>query len=149
MATIQGIIHGNRIDLERAPGYPDGQPVTVEIRPTIRATPATDADCPPLTWLNRFDLDPSVKLGKYVVKGTRLLVDDLVELVEQGRSDGELRALHPELSGEDLDAVRHYAKVPLGFRMSFGCAAEEAEELDRFLEWNKQQRKINRREIEE
>jgi uncharacterized protein (DUF433 family) len=149
MATIQGVIHGNRIDLERAPGLPDGQAVTVEIRPMIRATPPTDAECPPPTWLNRFDLDPSVKVGKYVVKGTRLLVDDLVELVEQGRSDAELRALHPELIAEDVDAVRHYAKLPLPHRRSFGAWAEDGEELDTFLEWNRQQRKINRRAIPE
>ena len=34
---------------------------------------------------------PAVRPGKFVIKGTRLLVDDLVELVEQGSSDEELR----------------------------------------------------------
>jgi uncharacterized protein (DUF433 family) len=148
MTTIHGVIHGNRIDLEFAPGLPDGQPVTVEIRPTPSAPPV-DPNPPPPAWLERFDLDPSVKLGKYVVKGTRLLVDDLVDLVEQGKTDDELRILHPELAAEDADAVRRYAKVPLGLRRSFGAWAEDGEELDKFLEWNRQQRKIPRREIEE
>jgi hypothetical protein len=35
-----------------------------------------------------------------------------------------------------------------GIRRSAGAWAEDAEELDRFLEWNRQQRKINRREID-
>jgi len=34
-----------------------------------------------------------------------------------------------------------------GLRRSFGAWADEAEELDRYLEWNRQQRKIGRPEI--
>jgi hypothetical protein len=35
-----------------------------------------------------------------------------------------------------------------GIRRSFGGWAEDAEELDKYLEWNRQQRKIERRPIE-
>ena len=35
-----------------------------------------------------------------------------------------------------------------GLRRSFGGWAEDAEELDQFLEWNRQPRKINRPEID-
>jgi hypothetical protein len=35
-----------------------------------------------------------------------------------------------------------------GLRRSFGAWAEDAEELDRYLEWNRQHRKISRPEIE-
>jgi hypothetical protein len=35
-----------------------------------------------------------------------------------------------------------------GLRQSYGSWAEDAEELDRYLEWNRQQRKISRRPIE-
>jgi hypothetical protein len=35
-----------------------------------------------------------------------------------------------------------------GLRRSFGAWAEDAEELDRYLEWNRQQRKIGRPEVE-
>ena len=58
-------------------------------------------------------------------------------------------AAHPELSPNDLDAVRRYARVPEGMRRSFGGWAEDAEELDKYLEWTRQQRKLPRREIEE
>src|SRR5690349_21637770 len=33
MATIQGVIHGKTIQLETEPGLPDGQIVSVDIRP--------------------------------------------------------------------------------------------------------------------
>jgi hypothetical protein len=35
-----------------------------------------------------------------------------------------------------------------GLRRSFGAWADEAEELDRYLRWNRQQRKVGRTEIE-
>jgi hypothetical protein len=60
-----------------------------------------------------------------------------------------LRQLHPELTPEDLESVRHYTRVPEGLRRSFGGWAEDAEELDKYLEWTRQQRKLRRREIEE
>ena len=35
-----------------------------------------------------------------------------------------------------------------GLRRSFGAWADDAEDLDKYLEWNRQQRKIGRPEIE-
>ena len=35
-----------------------------------------------------------------------------------------------------------------GLRRAFGAWAEDAEELDKYLEWNRQQRKIGRPEME-
>jgi hypothetical protein len=36
-----------------------------------------------------------------------------------------------------------------GLRRAFGAWAEDADDLDRFLEWNRGQRKVGRREIDE
>jgi hypothetical protein len=55
---------------------------------------------------------------------------------------------HRELTREDLAALRAYAEAPVGIRRSFGGWAEDAEELDEFLEWNRQRRQLSRREIE-
>ena len=35
-----------------------------------------------------------------------------------------------------------------GLRQSFGAWADDAEELDKYLEWNRQQRKVSRRPLE-
>jgi uncharacterized protein (DUF433 family) len=139
MATIPGVIHGKTIELEREPGLPDGQRIAVEVRPL---------DEPP-AWLGRFAVDPALRTGKFAIKGTQLLVDELVQMVEDGRTDEELLQDHPELSIADLDAVRNYARVPEGMRRSFGGWAEDAVELDEYLDWTRQQRKLRRREIEE
>jgi uncharacterized protein (DUF433 family) len=94
-------------------------------------------------------VDPALRTGKFAIKGTQLLVDELVQMVEDGRTDEELLRDHPELSIADLDAVRNYARVPEGMRRSFGGWAEDAIELDEYLDWTRQQRKLRRREIEE
>jgi Protein of unknown function (DUF433) len=73
-----------------------------------------------------------------VIKGTRLLVDDLVQLAAAGRSDEQLRQLHPELTPADIEAVRRYACVPEGLRQSFGGWVKNAEQLDKYLDWTRQ-----------
>lgn len=130
IAVLTGVIHGKTIELDAEPELPDGQRVSVRVEP----------EEPPPKWLERFTVDPSIALGKLVVVGTRLLADDLVRLVEEGWTDEQLRRLHPELTPEDVDAVRQYAKVPEGLRLSFGGWAEDAEELDKYLEWIREHR---------
>ena len=129
-AELRGVIHGKRIELESEPGLPDGQHVTVEIRAVDEAA----------RWLERLAVDSSVGPGKLVVKGTRLLADDLAGLVEAGRTDEELLAQYPDLTAEDVAAIRQYALVPLGVRRAFGGWAEDADEIDRFVEWTYRRR---------
>jgi hypothetical protein len=74
--VLTGVIHGKTIHLEEDPSLPDGQRVTVVLRP------------------NSEQLAP----------------------------------------GE-------------GVRQSFGGWADDADELDKFLEWNRQQRKLSRRDL--
>jgi len=139
MATTRGVIRGKTIELERELGLPDGQRIAVEVRPL---------DEPP-AWLERLVVDPAARPVKLVIKGTHLAVDDLVKLIDEGRREEDLCQAHPELSAADLDAVRNYARVPEGVRRSFGGWADEAQELDEYLDWARQQRKLRRREIEE
>ncbi len=147
MATLQGVIRGKTIELEREPGLPDGQAVSVEIQPAAPQARATNPSPP--WWLERLEIDPTVKLGKWVVKGTRLLADAMVEELEAGRSETELLHAHPELTAKDLAALREYAKLPIEMRRLFGAWAEEAEQLDEFLEERRQHRRVSRREIDE
>ena len=81
VTVLSGVIRGRTIELEQEPKLPDGQRVSVQVQP----------EDPPPKWLERFTVNPSIALGKLLVKGTRLHVGDLVELVEQGRNDEDLR----------------------------------------------------------
>ena len=80
--TMRGVVHGKTIELEQAPGLPDGQQVGVTIEPLPAAGPG---QLPP---------------------------------------------------GE-------------GLRRAFGAWAGDAEELDQYLEWNRQQRKVGRGRMED
>ena len=61
----------------------------------------------------------------------------------------------PDLpDGQRVTVTLHPAATPElpageGLRRACGAWAEDAEELDEFLEWNRQQRRPNRRDVEE
>jgi hypothetical protein len=78
MAGLTGIVHGKTIELDRAPGLPDGQPVHVVLQ----------------------------ALGERLAPGE-------------------------------------------GIRRSAGTWSDDAEGLDAFLDWNRQQRKAGRPELAE
>jgi uncharacterized protein (DUF433 family) len=148
MATIHGVIHGKTIELDREPGLDDGQEVSVEIRPIVREATQTDQPASPW-WLEQLDVDPTVRRGKFVVKGTTLLADALVDQLDIGKTDSELLRAHPELTPTAVAALREYAQLPIEMRRSFGAWAEDSEELDEYLEWTRQHRKVSRRSIED
>ncbi len=79
---LRGTIRGKTIELEEAPGLPDGQQVTVKV---------------------------------------------------------EAAPLQPKGDQNGLEALKRAA----------GSWSDEPEGLDQFLEWNRQQRKVNRRELPE
>ncbi len=64
---------------------------------------------------------------------------------EAGLPDAELQRRYPNLTAADIAAVRQFASVPTGLRHSFGAWADDSDELDKFLEWNRQQRHQDRR----
>ena len=150
MTTIHGVIHGKTIQLEQEPGLPDGQTVAVTIhRVEPAAGPIPSEEIPRVElWADRLVFDPAVMPGQRIVKGTRLSAEALVAELEQGRTDGDLLRAYPELTQEDLEALRHYGRSPVGLRRSFGAWAEDADELDHFLGELRQMRKLPRRRIE-
>jgi uncharacterized protein (DUF433 family) len=149
--VFKGVVHGKTIELEQEPGLPDGQAVSVAIQRIVQSLPAQPKELIPLaeTWCERILFDSAVSPTEKIVKGTHLLAEPLVAELEQGKSDADLRIAHPELTTEDVAALRNYARWPVGLRRSLGGWEEDAEELDKYLEWNRQQRKIGRPEIEE
>ncbi len=82
-----------------------------------------------------------------MVKGTQLVANDLVGHLEEGWSDDKLLQTYPRLAAEDVAALHEYANLPIAMRRSFGAWANDAEELDKYLEGNRQQRKMRRKEI--
>lgn len=57
----------------------------------------------------RIVVDPEVLAGKPVIRGTRLAVEFILELLAAGQSEDELLADYPGLTREDILACTSYA----------------------------------------
>jgi uncharacterized protein (DUF433 family) len=61
------------------------------------------------SWQERIVTDPKVLVGKPVIKGTRLAVEFVLELLAERWSHEQIRKSYPQLSEEDIWAVLQYA----------------------------------------
>ena len=66
-----------------------------------------------MDWKARIELNEEVLAGKPVVKGTRLAVEFVVELLAQGWTEADLRENYPKLTSEDIRASDSYFSVTL------------------------------------
>ena len=66
-----------------------------------------------LEWQERITIDPRVLVGKPVVKGTRLAVEFVIELLAQGWPESEILRNYPGLAHEDIQACLAYASAAL------------------------------------
>ena len=57
----------------------------------------------------RIVVDPGVLAGKPVIRGTRLAVEFILELLAAGQSENELLANYPGLTRDDILACLWYA----------------------------------------
>ena len=64
-------------------------------------------------WTERITLDPSILAGKPAVRGTRLAVELVVDLLGQGWSEEEILKNYPGLTHDDVLACLAYASEAL------------------------------------
>lgn len=62
-----------------------------------------------MIWQERIAVDPDVLVGKPIVKGTRLAVEFIIDLLAQGWSEQAILDNYPGLMPEDIRACRDYA----------------------------------------
>jgi uncharacterized protein (DUF433 family) len=60
-------------------------------------------------WQERIVTDPKVLVGKPVIKGTRLAVEFILELLAERWSHEQILKSYPQLHEEDIWAVLQYA----------------------------------------
>ncbi len=58
---------------------------------------------------DRITLDPAVRSGKPVVRGTRITVADVLEYLAGGMTPAEIVADFPDLTADDIRAVLRFA----------------------------------------
>jgi len=66
-----------------------------------------------MNWQDRICVEPKVLGGKPVIKGTRLAVEKIVELMAAGWSEQQIIENHPGVSHEDISACLFYASEVL------------------------------------
>ena len=64
----------------------------------------TDAD-----WKSRITLDPEILAGKPIIKGTRITVEFILDLLANGWTDEGIIENYPQLEKEDIRAALRYA----------------------------------------
>ncbi len=62
-----------------------------------------------MNWRDRIVADPTVLVGKAVIKGTRISVELVMDLLARGYSQDQILAQYPHLVAGDLQACLAYA----------------------------------------
>lgn len=65
-----------------------------------------------MIWQDRIVVDPAVLVGKPVVKGTRLAVEFIIDLLAQGWHEADILDSYPGLTRDDIQACLAYASTP-------------------------------------
>ena len=60
-------------------------------------------------WQERIEIDPDILVGKPIIKGTRLAVEFIIELLAQGWSEAEILRNYPGITADDIHACLAYA----------------------------------------
>ena len=66
-----------------------------------------------MNWQDHISIDPQILVGKPVVKGTRVAVELVVELMANGWTQEQILENYPNLTAEDIRACLAYASEVL------------------------------------
>lgn len=62
-----------------------------------------------MDWRDRIEINPKVLVGKPVIRGTRISVELVLQMMAAGVSEAEILDNYPSLSPDDLQACVAYA----------------------------------------
>ena len=65
------------------------------------------------SWRKRIELNPKVMVGKPVIKGTRITIDFLLELLAHGWTHEKIFRNYPQLKEGDIHAALEYSAEAL------------------------------------
>jgi uncharacterized protein (DUF433 family) len=76
-----------------------------------------------MAWQERIVLDPQILAGKPTIKGTRLSVQFVVDLLAQGWSEKDVLENYPDLTTDDVRACLQYASAILSAEKVYPISA--------------------------
>lgn len=77
-----------------------------------------------MNWEDRIEINPQVLVGKPVIRGTRLAVEFIMELLANHWSEQQILENYPGLSHADITACLHYATEMLKSERVYLTAAK-------------------------
>lgn len=66
-----------------------------------------------MDWNERIVIDPEILVGKPVIKGTRLAVEFIIDLLAQGWTEQDILRNYSGITREDIQACLAYARETL------------------------------------
>jgi uncharacterized protein (DUF433 family) len=66
-----------------------------------------------MDWQSRITINPNILVGKPIIKGTRLAVEFIIDLLAQGWATDEILRNYPGITIEDIQACLSYASATL------------------------------------
>lgn len=66
-----------------------------------------------MDWKKRIEIDPKVLVGKPIIRGTRIAVEHVIELLAEGWTEKQILENYPQLRADDIRAAVHYAAEAL------------------------------------
>ena len=72
-----------------------------------------------MNWQEHITSDKNILIGKPIIKGTRISVELILELLESGWSEAQILESYPAVTPENLKAVFAYLREGLTTEMYF------------------------------
>lgn len=72
-----------------------------------------------MNWHEHITSDANILIGKPIIKGTRISVELILELLESGWSEAQILESYPALTTENMKAVFAYLREGLTTEMYF------------------------------
>lgn len=62
-----------------------------------------------MDWAERVEIDPKIMMGKPVIKGTRIPVSVILNLLADGYTATDIKKEYPDVTAKDITAVLRFA----------------------------------------
>lgn len=66
------------------------------------------------SYMTHIEISPDIRFGKPCIRGTRITVADILEMMADGMSTDEIISEHPNLSHQGIKAALAYASEHIG-----------------------------------
>ena len=110
VVSMRKLVYANLLQGQAGEGHiPAGGAVSVDLTPQLRQV--TDALAHYRELMAQIEVSPKVQRGEPVLRGTRVTVHTIAEMVEQGTPTVDILRHYPTITAEQVEAAQTYARA--------------------------------------